>query len=131
MGPFFRDWVATLHSETSSAFLLHDISSFIPIIFSIKQGDPLAVLLFIINIELYLVRLEASLHGLRMAHIWESFFGYMDYVNVLGSHLYDILKVDSITREFEAAAGAILNKNRKSMILGLGSWAGRRDWPLL
>jgi hypothetical protein len=38
--------------------------------------------------------------------------------------------VDSITLDFEAASGALLNRNRKTLILGLGSWAGRQDWPL-
>jgi hypothetical protein len=27
-------------------------------------------------------------------------------------------------------SGALLNRNRKTLILGLGSWAGRQDWPL-
>jgi hypothetical protein len=54
----------------------------------------------------------------------------MDDVEVLGSHLSDIIMVDSITLDFEAASGALLNRNRKTLILGLGSWAGRQDWPL-
>ena len=129
-GAIFRGWVATLHRGASAAFLLHGVSPFILILFSIRQGDPLAALLFIIYIEPYLVRLEAALHGLQMANIREASFGYMDDVNILGSHISDILTVDSITLDFEAAAGAILNRNRKTMILGLGSWAGRQDWPL-
>ena len=129
-GAIFRGWVATLHRGASAAFLLHGVSPFILILFSIRQGDPLAALLFIIYIEPFLVRLEAGLHGLLVANIREASFGYMDDVNILGSHISDIITVDSITQDFEAAAGAILNRNRKSMILGLGSWAGRQVWPL-
>ncbi len=33
-------------------------------------------------------------------------------------------------RDFEAASGYLLNRNRKSTIIGPGSWAGRLDWPL-
>jgi hypothetical protein len=76
------------------------------------------------------VKLEASLRGLQLAHIREAAFGYMDDVEVLGSHLSDITTVDSVTLDFEAASGALLNRNRKTLILGLGSWAGRQDWPL-
>ncbi len=31
---------------------------------------------------------------------------------------------------FEAASGAILNQNCKSVVLSLWSWVGRQDWPL-
>ena len=54
----------------------------------------------------------------------------MDDVDVLSDDLRDILTTDRLCREFEAASGALLNRNRKSVILGLGSWAGRMDWPL-
>jgi len=64
LGATFRGWVATFHRETSVAFLLHDISSFISLLFSIKLVDPLAILFFIMNIAPFLVCLEASLHGL-------------------------------------------------------------------
>jgi hypothetical protein len=126
----FRGWVATLHRDVSAAFLLHNISPFIAIVFSIRQGDPLAALLFVLYLEPSLVRLEASLPGLRVAHFRDSSVGYLDDVTVLGSHLSDITKVDTLTRAFEAASGALLNRNRKTLILGLGSWAGRLDWPL-
>jgi len=129
-GTVFRGWMATLHRGASAAFLLRHISPFMAILFSIRQGDPLAALLFIIYLEPFLVRLEASLRGLQLAHIREAAFGYMDDVEVLGSHLSDIIMVDSITLDFEAASGALLNRNRKTLILGLGSWAGRQDWPL-
>ena len=129
-GTIFRGWVATLHRDVSAAFLLHNISPFILILFSIRQGDPLAALLFVIYLEPFLVRLEANLQGLQVAHFREASFGYMDDVTVLGSHLSDISRVNIITLAFEAAAGALLNRNRKTLILGLGSWAGRQDWPL-
>ncbi len=128
-GTIFRGWVATLHRDVSAAFL-HNISPFILILFSIRQGDPLAALLFVIYPEPFLVRLEANLEGLQVAHFREASFGYMDEVTVLGSHLSDISRVNIITLAFEAAAGALLNRNRKTLILGLGSWAGRQDWPL-
>ena len=38
--------------------------------------------------------------------------------------------MDGICRMLERMSGAILNRNRKSVILGFGTWAGRQDWPL-
>jgi hypothetical protein len=90
----------------------------------------MAALLFVLYLEPFLGRLEASLQGLKVAHFREASFGYMDDVEILGSHLSDITKVDTITLAFEAAAGALLNRNRKTLIQSLGSWASRQDWPL-
>jgi hypothetical protein len=129
-GLIFRGWISTLHREASASFLLHDISPILAILFSLRQGDPLAALLFIIHLEPFLVRLEAVLSGLRVANIREVSFGYMDDVQVLGDDLQDIIRVDLACRDFEAASGALLNRNRKTTIVGLGSWAGRQDWPL-
>jgi hypothetical protein len=129
-GATFRGWLATLHRGASAAFLLHNISPFILILFSIRQGDPIAALLCILYLEPLLVRLEASLRSLRVANIREAAFGYMDDVEVLGDSLNDIILVDNTCRDFEAASGAILNRNRKTIIIGLGSWVGRQQWPL-
>jgi hypothetical protein len=65
-----------------------------------------------------------------MGILREASIGYMDDINELGEDENDIVLTDQICRAFEAASGAILNRNRKTVILGLGSWAGRRDWPL-
>jgi hypothetical protein len=55
----------------------------------------LATLLVIIYLKPFLVRLEASLHGLQVAHIRKASFGSMDDVEILGS--------DTIMLAFEAA----------------------------
>ncbi len=98
--------------------------------FSIRQGDPAASVFFTIYIELLLVLLERRLHGLFMGLIREASIGYMDDINELGEDDNDIVLTDQICRAFEAVSGAILNRNRKTVVLGLGSWAGRQDWPL-
>ena len=38
--------------------------------------------------------------------------------------------VDDIFREFEALSGAILNRDRKSKVMGLRTWKRRSEWPL-
>jgi hypothetical protein len=90
----------------------------------------LAALLFVIYLEPFLVRLEAVLSGLRVANIREASFGYMDDIQVLGKDLQDIVRVDLACRDFEAASGALLNRNRKTTIIRLGSWASGQDRPL-
>ena len=44
--------------------------------------------------------------------------------------LSDLLVMDQGVSGFQAASGDILNRNRKSVILGLGSWTGKMDWPM-
>ncbi|MBM3939095.1 MAG: hypothetical protein FJ333_10665, partial [Sphingomonadales bacterium] len=129
-GRVLRGWVATLHRGASAVFMLHGLSREIEVIFSMRQGDPLAQILFVIQEEPFLLRLEASLHGLRYAGLREASLAYVDDVSVLSSKIEDLVVLDGIVSDYEAASGAILNRNTKTVIMGLGSWAGRQDWPL-
>jgi hypothetical protein len=125
-----REWVATLHREAASTFMLHSLSPELRLLFSIRQGDPLAMILFILHLEPYLVRLERELAGVHVGRARVAAQGYVDDVSTLGSDTRDIVALDQITRDFENSSGAILNRNCKSVIVGLGVWAGRQDWPL-
>jgi hypothetical protein len=125
-----RQWVATLHRQVPACFMLHTLSPDMAVEFSIHQGDPAALVFFVIYIEPFLVRLEDCIRGLFMGVIREASFGYMDDVNVLGEDEEDIIIADEVCRAFEEASGAILIRNRKTVVLGLGSWEGRQEWPL-
>jgi hypothetical protein len=87
IGLIFRGWIATLHRGASASFLLSNISPVLVILFSIREGDPLAALLFIIYLEPFLVWLEADLSGLRVANSREASFGCMSDVQALGDDL--------------------------------------------
>jgi hypothetical protein len=121
-GAVLRQWVATLHRRASACFMLHTLSPDMAVEFSIRQGDPAASVFFVIYIEPFLVRLEDLIRGLFMGGIREASFGYMDDVNVLSEDEEDIVIADSVCRAFKEASGAILNRNRKTVVLGLGSW---------
>ena len=129
-GATFRAAVATLHSGATATFLLQTLSREIPVEFSVRQGDPLAALLFNIQLEPFLSVLHRLLPGLPVGDVQELVEAYMDDVDPVGERLEDIITIDRVTRRFEALSGQILNRNRKSAILGLGTWAGRQDWPL-
>ena len=129
-GITFRAVVATLHDGATATFLLQTLSREIPVEFSVRQGDPLAALLFNIQMEPFLSVLHRLLPGLPVGDILELVEAYMDDVDAMGERLEDIIAIDGVTRRFEALSGQILNRNRKSAILGLGAWAGRQDWPL-
>jgi hypothetical protein len=110
--------------------MLHKLSLPLLILFSVRQGDPLAMLLFLFYIEPLLRRLQSELTGLSVGQAHEASLGYVDDVAVLSTDEDDLPKMDRAVADFEAVSGAILNRNRKSVIIGLGSWEARDNWPL-
>ena len=70
-GDIFRGWVRTLHLGAEAVFLLSRLSRSVPITFSVQQGDPLAMLLYIIQLEPFLWTLHRALPGLEVAGIVE------------------------------------------------------------
>jgi hypothetical protein len=79
------------------------------------------MLLFIIQIEPLLPHLQQEPTGLNFYLAHEASLGYVDDVAALGTDEADLVKLDDAVRDFEAVSGAILNRNRKSVIVGLGS----------
>jgi hypothetical protein len=59
-----------------------------------------------------------------MGAIGEAFFSYMDDINNLAEDENDILFTHEICQVFRAITGAILNRNRKRVVLDLGFWEG-------
>ncbi len=65
-----------------------------------------------------------------MGPVLETALGYVDDVATLGDRDQDLVELDVQMAAFERASGAILNRNRKSVIVGLGTWESREDWPV-
>ncbi len=64
--------------------------------------------------------MERSLRSLFMGALREASFGYMDNINELGEDDNNVVITDQTCRAFKAVSGAILNRNRKMEVLGLG-----------
>ena len=127
----FCDWVRMLHVGAKTRFILQFLTQAINVSFSIRQGDPLAMILYIIYIEPLLLYLERVAVGLRLAgNIPQCIEAYCDDVNILTNNLNDFLVVDSAIKKFEAVSGAILSRAKKSKVIGFGSWKDKVDWPL-
>ena len=89
-GPVLHHWVATLHGGATTTLMLHSLSPEVATTFSLRQGDPFALLLFIIQEEQFLCRLQSLLHGLHFAGLREASRAYMDDVSSLSSKLSDL-----------------------------------------
>ena len=139
----FISWVLLLHEGATSRLLLDFITDPIDLTFSVRQGDPIAMILFLLYVEPLMLRLEEGTTGVAMASrqvrdlqaseiisFYEKIEGYVDDIQVVCGSLEDIIAADNIVRRFENVSGAILNRSTKSMIMGLGEWVGRTQWPL-
>ena len=126
----FCKWVKMLHAGAKTCFILQFLTKAIDVSFSIRQGDPLAMILYIIYIEPLLLYLEKVLVGLRVAGITQCIEAYCDDVNILTNRMSDFLIVDEAIRKFEDISGAILSREKKSKVIGFGTWKNKTDWPL-
>ena len=84
--------------------MLERLSREVAFTFSVRQGDPLAMLLFIIQLEPFLWILHRVLPGLDVGGIVELVLD-VDDVDVLGDDDEDNLLVDGICRMFEWMSG--------------------------
>ncbi len=121
--------MATLHSGAKASFLLHCITLAVPITFSIRQRDLIAMLLYNIQLQPYPLRLEEVLSGVALTDFKERVEAYVDDVVAVGEDEEDLLIIDVITRQFEDMSGAILYRSYEMAILGLGGWEERKEWP--
>ena len=96
----------------------------------LRQGDNIAMNLFIINIEPLFVKLERYIKGIRVGKVDQKGEGYVDDFSYISSETNDLIVVDRIFREFEELSGTLLHRSKKCKIIGLGKWAGRESWPL-
>ena len=127
----FCNWVRMLHVGAKTRFILQFLTQAINVSFSIRQGDPLAMILYVIYIEPLLLYLERAAVGLTLAgNIPQCIEAYCDDVNILTNSLSDFLVVDLAVKKFEAISGAILSRAKKSKVIGFGSWKDKIDWPL-
>ena len=75
-------------------------------------------------------RMRMALPGLPMGRGSVAVSSYVDDGNCLVLKEEEIVRVEGIFVNFERVSGALLNKNEKSKILGLGAWRGREEWPV-
>jgi hypothetical protein len=126
----FCNWIRMLHAGARTRFILKNLTRSVRVSFSIRQGDPLSMLLYIVYIEPLLIYIEGRIAGLSIPNIQPSLDAYCDDVNVVTETIADLVVVNEAVKKFESLSGAILSRNKKCKIIGFGSWKNRVDWPL-
>ena len=127
----FRSWVKMLHHEATTRLILPSgLSREIPVSFSFRQGDCIAGDLFCLNQEPLLRMLRLNLKGIRITNFYQKEEAYMDDIVNVSSDVNDLVTFNSVVSKFEAQSGAMLCRDNKSKVMGLGQWRGRTSWPL-
>ena len=116
-GEDFISWIAMLHKGASTRLILSGLSKQIQLLFSIRQGDPMAMLLYIVYIEPLLATLEAKIKGLRIENFVQKSKAFCDDVNLLTEHLDGFLVVKNVVNKFYMTSGAIVSRNRKCKVI--------------
>ena len=85
-----------LHEGATTSFLLSFLTKPIQVLFSIRQGDPLSMLLYIIYIEPLLLMIHRQTAGLKLASFVQKDEDYCDDLNFLSESEADLFKIDNI-----------------------------------
>ena len=127
----FRSWLMMLHcGATTRLFLPSGLSKKIPVSFSFRQGDSIAGDCYCLTQEPLLRLIRERLSGLLVSNFNQKDEDYMDDVQFVSGDEQDLVIFNRTFREFEAQSGAMLSRDSKSKVMGLGQWEGRTDWPL-
>ena len=133
-GDTFVNWVSILYNNIESSVLINNIlSDFFPVSRSVRQGCPLSMGLFVVYQEAFYRAIVKSriIRPLRMPDATETqLLGYADDTNVIITNEESLIELENIISQFEHATGAILNKNNKTKIFGIGKWENRDKWPI-
>ena len=126
----FRDWVKMLHAGATTQLLLtNGLSREIKVSFSFRQGDCISGDLYCLVQEPLLRMLRKMLKGFQVTNLKQQDTSYMDNTQFLSSDLEDLVVFNQVMMKFEAQSGALLSRDRKTKVMGLGSWRGKEDWP--
>ena len=127
----FRGWLKMLHRKATTRLILPSgLSREIPVSFSFRQGDCIAGDLYCLQEEPLLRMLRKHLKGLQITNFKQKEEAYMDDIINISSDVTDLITFNKIFSQFEAQSGAMLSRDNKSKVMGLGQRTGKSDWPL-
>jgi len=116
-GETFTKWILMFHCEAETSFILNFLTRPVKIILSLRQGDPLSMILFLLYVEPLLVMIRRNTGGLSVLGI-NSFTRGVERHEIFtgrGQTLVedpqDLVIIDSIFTRFEAVSGALLNRS--------------------
>ena len=89
----FIQWILMLHEGATTSFLLNFLTQPIKLLFSIRQGDPLSILLYIIYLEPLLLMISKKTVGPKMSSFVQKDEDYCDDFNFIFECDQDLLLI--------------------------------------
>lgn len=124
----FVEWVETLYSNpVAKIYVNGEAIQDIEMTRGIRQGCPLAALLYIIYIEPLIKTFQNNLTGIKIGPTEAKIIAYIDDIYLFINNDYDLLTIEKIIESFEVTTNSQINKN-KTKILALGNWTNRKKW---
>ena len=123
IGPYFRKWIEIIYKNPYSCLLVNNkFTKLFPIERSVKQGDPISSLIFVLTLEPFLekVRQNKDIKGIKIpGGENKKCIAYADDTNFILSNYSSINKVIEIFTLYSKASGAKINKQKtKAMAIG-------------
>ena len=125
-GRKFRAWIRMLHTNNKSRFIIDGLSDPIDILFSVRQGDPIAMILYVIFLEPLLQKMNKVIQGVWVGGARLLHEPYADDISGLFKE-GDLQEMDVLISKYEKVSGALVNRD-KCKIMGLGAWRHREDF---
>ena len=97
----FIQWIQMLHKLHSTCFLLNFLTQPMKVVFSIRQGDPLSMLLYIIYIEPLLLMIKRRIRGLSMSSFVQKDDDYCDDLNFSSESDDYLVIIEDVFVKFE------------------------------
>ena len=122
-GPSFIQWVKTLHRNISSCVLVNGFTTgYFSVSRGVRQGDPLAPLIFILCLEVFLARLtdNDNIQALEFQGRQLKYTAYADDITCFCKNSQSVKEVFSAFEEFSKISGLHLNKSKT-----VGMWIGK------
>ena len=110
-GSLFKIWVEMLHADNVARFILGSLTDPIRIAFSVRQGDLIALLLYLIFIEPLLLRIKRWLPGFYVGNARLQQFPYVDDNTGFFKSSSELRMLAKILEDFEGVSGALLSQS--------------------
>ena len=131
-GPYFRRWIRILYKNPMSCILINQtISRAINLTRSVRQGDPLSPLLYVLILEPVLnkIRSDKEIKGIILpGGDQKKLVAYADDANFFPTDKRSIKNILDTFRQYQKASGSKINTD-KTQGLKIGKWKNKADDP--
>jgi len=124
------EYIKILYEESVSVFKVNNqLTRKIHLDRGIKQGCPLAALLYIVYIEPFILTLQNHIKGIGIGSTQFKTSCYIDDIHMFVSDEYEISMIAKIIEKYHQSTNSQINLS-KSKILGLGKFSKKNNWAV-